>query len=67
MLKNGVFGLFSKMALRIFHFSHVIIVEDNGARHLTQIAIFRKFIKGINEGIKNRLEIFLRFDKRICH
>ena len=45
-LKNGIFGLFSKMALTIFIIFHMI-VEGNGAHHLRQIAIFWKFV-GIN-------------------
>ena len=39
------FGRIPKMALTIFFIFHMI-VEDNVAHHLRQIAIFRKFTKG---------------------
>ena len=42
------YGLFSKMAPTIFLIFH-IIVEDNGAHDLTQIA------RGVNEGISDFL------------
>ena len=44
--KNGLLGLSSKVALNYF-FHFYMIVEDNGTDHWSQIAIFRKFIKGI--------------------
>ena len=39
-----------------------MIVEDNGAHHLRQIAIVRTFIKGLIKGLKTDQQI-LAFDK----
>ena len=47
MLENGVFLLFPKMALTIF-FIFLMVVEENGAHHLRQIAILEDSLRGIN-------------------
>ena len=39
---------FSKKLLLMIFFIFYMIVEDIEVHHLSQIAIFRKFIKGIN-------------------
>ena len=44
-LKIVFVGVFSEMTLNDFLIFHIIVV-DNGAHHLRQIAVFRKFFKG---------------------